>query len=61
MSAYFIKVRAPGEKRYAFLARNGTNNLRVHACLFATLERAEAVIAENRDDNPGWDWKAVPA
>lgn len=57
----FIKVREKGRRGWTFLARGGVSRLRVHALRFETAERARALIAENEGDNPGWDWRIVPA
>jgi hypothetical protein len=56
-----IKVRELGKKRWAFLAANGTNALRVHGVRFSSYQRAQAVIDANAPENPGWEWKIVPA
>lgn len=56
-----IKCREVGQKSWAFLASKGSlNRLKIHACRFETKEKAQAVIDENKDDNPGWEWKVVP-
>lgn len=57
----FIKVREAGRKQWAFLARNGTNRLRIHALRFDSRAKAQALIDENAPDNPGWEWKTTPA
>jgi len=56
-----IKVRELGAKRWAFLARNGTTRLRVHALRFESYDKAQRLINENAADNPEWEWKTVPA
>lgn len=58
--AHYVKVRKLGAKRWTFLARNGTNSLRVHAIRFASKERAQTLIDENAPENPDWEWKTVP-
>jgi hypothetical protein len=61
-AARFIKVRGPGEKTWAFISpRGGVSRLRIHACRFMNQEAAEELIAGARADDPGWDWKVVPA
>ena len=57
---FAIKVRKVGSKSWAFLSRNGTNRLRIHACRFQTAEDANSLIEANRPDNSGWEWKVVP-
>lgn len=68
MSAVMVKVRAPGDKRFAFLTpRGGTNHLRVHASIFEDrdgetgAERAQRLIDSCSPDNPGWEWKIINA
>lgn len=55
MDTVHIKVREKGRKRWAFLSRNGTTQLRIHALTF-TREQAEKLIADNAPDNPEWEW-----
>jgi hypothetical protein len=57
--AIHIKVRERGKKAWAFLANGGVNRLRVHASIFASVERAQALIDANAADNPEWEWKVV--
>jgi hypothetical protein len=60
--SYHVKVREPGAKRFYFLTSNGgMNALRIHAAIFASAEKAQALIDANAPDNPGWDWKVQPA
>jgi hypothetical protein len=57
---YAIKCRMHGEKTFGFLTSSGgVNKLRIHAGRFATMERAQAVIDDNANDNPEWDFKVV--
>jgi hypothetical protein len=58
---HYIKVRETGQKTWRFLTRNGTNKLRIHAAAFTSAEGAQRVIDDNKTDNPGWEWKVVPA
>ena len=60
MTAY-VKCREVGRKQWGFLARDGVNRLRVHALRFEDLAKAQALIDENKDDNPEWEFKAVEA
>lgn len=57
--SFAIKLRLKGKKRWAFLSSRGTNLLRIHAVQFATADKAQALIDENRDDNPEWEWRVV--
>jgi hypothetical protein len=58
---YAIKCRLKGERKFGFLTSSGkVNNLRIHAGRFATAERAQALIDENAEDNPEWEFKVVP-
>lgn len=59
--AAHVKCRLKGRKTWAFLARGGTNRLRIHALRFETMEKAQALVDENAEDNPEWEFKAVPA
>jgi len=54
-----VKVREKGKKQWAFLTRNGTNRLRVHASQFASKEVAQKFVDANAPDNPEWEWKVV--
>lgn len=58
MNVCRIKVREIGDKSWKFLSRGGVNRLKIHALQF-TREDAEKLIAENKDDNPEWEWKIV--
>lgn len=60
MTASYIKCREIGKKKWAFLSRNGTNQLRIHAIRFQDEDRAKQVIADNTADNPEWEFKVVP-
>lgn len=55
--SFAIKLRLKGKKRWAFLSSRGTNLLRIHAVRFATADKAQALIDENSDDNPEWDFQ----
>ncbi len=57
--SYAIKVRFRDQKRWDFLSPHGTSRLRIHAAQFASAERAQALVDENKDDNPEWEWKVV--
>ena len=57
-ATHYVKVREVGKKAWHFLSGGGVTRLRVHALMF-TEERANALIAENKDDNPEWEWKVV--
>lgn len=56
---YYVKVREIGKKQWLFLSRGGANRLRIHASIFATKEKAQALIDENAPDNPEWEWKVT--
>lgn len=57
---HVIKVRAAGEKRFAFVTpRCGTNHLRVHAALL-TLEWARELAAALQEINPGHQFVVRP-
>ncbi len=58
--AVHIKCREIGRKQWSFLSRGGTNRLRIHAVIFATRDKAQALIDENAADNPEWEWMIVP-
>jgi hypothetical protein len=57
--SYAIKVRMVGKKKWSFLTRRGTNPLRIHAAQFATPEKAQTLIDDNREENPEWEWRIV--
>jgi hypothetical protein len=57
--SYAIKCRVVGEKSWSFLSNRGSSRLRVHAVLFATAEKAQALIDNNSEENPAWEWKVV--
>ena len=58
-ATHHVKVREIGKKAWHFLGSGGgVTRLRVHALQF-TEERANALIAENKNDNPDWEWKVV--
>lgn len=54
-----IKLRLKGKMRWAFLSSRGTSLLRIYAVQFATADKAQGLIDENRDDNPEWEWRVV--
>lgn len=57
--SHFVKVKSPESKRFTFLTpKGGVNNLRVHAGRWAQ-DAAERLVAEIKEENPGWDAKAV--
>lgn len=57
---HHVKVREKGKKKWLFLATGGSANaLRIHALEF-TKDGAEALVAENSEDNPEWEFKVVP-
>lgn len=60
--SYAVKCRMVGEKKWAFLltSNGGLNNLRIHAGRFASHEKAQALIDDNKADNPEWEFKVVP-
>lgn len=57
--SYAIKCRIVGTKSWSFLSSRGSNRLRVHAIRFATAEKAQALIDNNSEENPAWEWKVV--
>ncbi len=61
---YGVKLRAPGEKRFLFLADKGaTTWLRVRALRFELKESAARHAEEVKRDHPklkDWAWKVVP-
>ena len=55
---FHIKIREKGKKAWYFLtSRGGMNRLRVHAATFKDEAAAQAVIDENKADNPEFEWK----
>jgi hypothetical protein len=57
--SYAIKCRVVGTKSWSFLSHRGSNRLRIHAIRFATAEKAQALIDNNSEENPAWEWKVV--
>lgn len=61
-TACFIKARAKGEKRFAFLAPDcSETSRRIYAALIPTREAAEEKAARLRELNPGVEFRVVPA
>ena len=57
--SYAIKCRVVGGRSWSFLSSRGSNRLRIHALRFATAEKAQALIDNNSEENPAWEWKVV--
>jgi len=58
---YNIKVRGPGDKRFAFLTpKNGRNHLKIHAAMIEGEERAKKLAQELMDLNKGVVAKVQP-
>jgi hypothetical protein len=56
-----IKVRGPGEKRFAFLTpKYGRNHLKIHAVMIEGEERARKLAQEIMDLNKGVVAKVQP-
>jgi hypothetical protein len=56
-----IKVRRPGQKRFAFLTpQNGENHLKIHAVMIDGEERARKLAQEIMDLNKGVVAKVQP-
>ena len=57
---YAVKVKQTTDKRWVFLSSGGrTNHLRIHAALFPTQERAQAVVDDIHESNDDWQAKVV--
>jgi hypothetical protein len=58
MTIYCVKAKKVGSKRWAFVTpRGGTNYLRVHASQFSDEAKAQALVADINESNPG-EWEA---
>lgn len=58
MTIYCVKARKIGGKRWAFVTpRGGTNYLRIHASQFPDKTRAEGLVQDINESNPG-EWEA---
>jgi len=57
--SYAIKCRVVGAKSWRFLSSRGSNRLRIHAMRFASAEKAQALVDNNSEENPAWEWKVV--
>jgi len=57
-SAWVIKIRRVGEKRFAFLSAGGTNRLSVHATRWPTWEAARNAV-DRSAPHDGYEIKVV--